>query len=98
MRIACPPILYPDYYGIDTPDRDKLLAATRDLGIDLSRSWLVGDAGRDIDAGRAAGCRTILLGAAGDANPHHAVRTLPDAADTILLSGAQPRDSGVDSA
>jgi len=27
MRIACPPIAWPDYYGIDTPDRDKLLAA-----------------------------------------------------------------------
>jgi amidophosphoribosyltransferase len=31
MRIACPPITHPDFYGIDTPDRDKLLAATRDL-------------------------------------------------------------------
>jgi amidophosphoribosyltransferase len=27
MRIASPPIKYPDYYGIDTPNRDKLLAA-----------------------------------------------------------------------
>jgi amidophosphoribosyltransferase len=31
MRIACPPITHPDFYGIDTPDRDKLLAATHDL-------------------------------------------------------------------
>jgi amidophosphoribosyltransferase len=31
MRIACPPIAWPDYYGIDTPDRDKLLAANYDL-------------------------------------------------------------------
>ena len=31
MRIASPPITYPDFYGIDTPDRDKLLAATHDL-------------------------------------------------------------------
>ena len=27
MRIACPPIAWPDYYGIDTPDRENLLAA-----------------------------------------------------------------------
>jgi amidophosphoribosyltransferase len=31
MRIACPPIAWPDYYGIDTPDRDKLLAANHSL-------------------------------------------------------------------
>ena len=31
MRIACPPIAWPDYYGIDTPDRDKLLAANYSL-------------------------------------------------------------------
>ncbi len=31
FRIASPPIRYPDYYGIDTPERDKLLAARMDL-------------------------------------------------------------------
>jgi amidophosphoribosyltransferase len=31
FRIASPPITHPDYYGIDTPDSDKLLAATHDL-------------------------------------------------------------------
>jgi amidophosphoribosyltransferase len=31
FRIASPPITHPDYYGIDTPDRDKLLAANHDL-------------------------------------------------------------------
>jgi amidophosphoribosyltransferase len=31
MRVASPPITHPDYYGIDTPERDKLLAATHDL-------------------------------------------------------------------
>ncbi len=31
MRIACPPIKFPDYYGIDTPDADDLLASNRDL-------------------------------------------------------------------
>ena len=31
MRIASPPITHSDYYGIDTPERDKLLAANHDL-------------------------------------------------------------------
>ncbi len=31
MRIACPPITHPDFYGIDTPDRSKLLAAKYDV-------------------------------------------------------------------
>jgi amidophosphoribosyltransferase len=31
FRIASPPITHSDYYGIDTPERDKLLAATHDL-------------------------------------------------------------------
>jgi len=31
FRIASPPITHPDYYGIDTPERDKLLAAKHDL-------------------------------------------------------------------
>ena len=31
FRISSPPITHPDYYGIDTPQRDKLLAATHNL-------------------------------------------------------------------
>jgi amidophosphoribosyltransferase len=31
MRIASPPITHPDFYGIDTPDQRKLLAATHSL-------------------------------------------------------------------
>ena len=31
MRIAAPPIIYPDFYGIDTPDSKHLLAATHNL-------------------------------------------------------------------
>jgi amidophosphoribosyltransferase len=31
MRIASPPITHSDYYGIDTPERDKLLAANHDI-------------------------------------------------------------------
>ena len=31
FRISSPPIAYPDFYGIDTPEREKLLAARMDL-------------------------------------------------------------------
>src|ERR1041385_1795135 len=31
FRIASPPITHPDFYGIDTPEQDKLLAATHTL-------------------------------------------------------------------
>ena len=31
FRISCPPVTHPDYYGIDTPARENLLAATHTL-------------------------------------------------------------------
>ena len=31
MRIACPPITHPDFYGIDTPSKLHLLAANTDI-------------------------------------------------------------------
>lgn len=31
MRIASPPITHPDYYGIDTPSVEELIAATHDI-------------------------------------------------------------------
>jgi D-glycero-D-manno-heptose 1,7-bisphosphate phosphatase len=43
------------------PAPGMLLAAARELDLDLKRSWLIGDADRDIEAGRAAGCRTVLF-------------------------------------
>ncbi|HRK32315.1 MAG TPA: HAD-IIIA family hydrolase, partial [Tepidisphaeraceae bacterium] len=43
------------------PAPGMLLKAADKLALDLSRSWLVGDAARDIEAGRNAGCRTILF-------------------------------------
>lgn len=38
FRIASPPIKFPDYYGIDMPDKDKLLAAT--MGLEEMRAYL----------------------------------------------------------
>jgi D-glycero-D-manno-heptose 1,7-bisphosphate phosphatase len=38
-----------------------LLDAARRHGIDLPSSYMIGDRWRDIDAGAAAGCSTILI-------------------------------------
>jgi len=43
------------------PAPGMLLDAAAALGLDLSGSWMVGDTDADITAGRAAGCRTLLI-------------------------------------
>jgi D-glycero-D-manno-heptose 1,7-bisphosphate phosphatase len=43
------------------PKPGLVLEAAGRYAIDLSRSFLIGDRWRDIDAGAAAGCRTILI-------------------------------------
>lgn len=77
------------------PRPGMLLDAARDLGLDLPRSFMVGDNRKDVLAGRAAGCRTVLVDprlrtlvqrAARWAD--HVAPDLPAAAEWIL---AQPR-------
>ena len=46
------------------PSPGMLLAMARKHGLDLAASWMVGDAETDIEAGRRAGCRTILVNGA----------------------------------
>lgn len=43
------------------PKPGLLLRAARELGIDLSSSYVIGDRELDIQAGRAAGTRTVLV-------------------------------------
>src|SRR3954468_3474211 len=43
------------------PRPGMILSAAEKLALDLTRSWVIGDAGRDIAAGKAAGCRAILF-------------------------------------
>jgi histidinol-phosphate phosphatase family protein len=43
------------------PAPGMLLDAAAALGLDLCHSWMVGDTDADIRAGRAAGCRTLLI-------------------------------------
>jgi D-glycero-D-manno-heptose 1,7-bisphosphate phosphatase len=62
-------------------------------GIDLPASFLIGDRWRDIDAGHAADCRTILIDYSyrergPTAEPSARVRSLPEAVDCILRESA----------
>lgn len=44
------------------PKPGMLLKAADDFNIDLSNSWMIGDGENDIKAGKAAGCKTALIG------------------------------------
>jgi D-glycero-D-manno-heptose 1,7-bisphosphate phosphatase len=44
------------------PKPGMILRAREKFGVDLAGSFMVGDRWRDIEAGRRAGCRTILIG------------------------------------
>ncbi|HEY2585662.1 MAG TPA: HAD family hydrolase, partial [Tepidisphaeraceae bacterium] len=41
------------------PKPGMILQAAERLALELSKSWVIGDAPRDIESGKAAGCRTI---------------------------------------
>jgi D-glycero-D-manno-heptose 1,7-bisphosphate phosphatase len=64
-----------------------LLQAAREHRIDLAASWMIGDSESDIEAGRAAGCRTILISDAPvDSTADAVVRDL-DAAWRLIETG-----------
>lgn len=75
------------------PAPGMLQRATREHGIALAESWLVGDRPGDIACGAAAGCRTILVltgksptydPAGFDPRPDYVVPDLAAAADVIV--------------
>ena len=83
------------------PKPGMLKAAAESFGLDLARCWMIGDQPRDIAAGAAVGCRTILLSdpesppqpqeSAPAVTPNFVVRTLADAARIILREGNSPQ-------
>lgn len=82
------------------PQPGMMKLAARDLDIDLARSWLIGDDDRDILAGQAAGCRTILLeqrGSAlvrrGEAQATYRAVNFQEAANLIIRYGDQATSS-----
>jgi len=70
------------------PKAGLLVDAARDWSLDLKRSYMVGDRWRDIGAGQAAGCRTVLIdykyAEQPAENPDIVVRSLVEASEKIL--------------
>ncbi|HAW96891.1 MAG: hypothetical protein CMJ33_05820 [Phycisphaerae bacterium] len=71
------------------PAPGMFYAAAQQLGLDLSRCWVIGDQHRDMDAGRSAGCRTILFSRPGTRaeerrkDPDHTVKSFEQAVEII---------------
>jgi D-glycero-D-manno-heptose 1,7-bisphosphate phosphatase len=65
------------------PSPGMLQLAAEDLDIDLSYSWMIGDSYRDVEAGKLAGCRTILINS--PANPTVKEYSDPEA-DSIAVN------------
>jgi D-glycero-D-manno-heptose 1,7-bisphosphate phosphatase len=82
---VCPHV---DADGCDCrkPKPGLLLQAAREWDVDPGLSFMVGDRWRDVDAGRAAGCATILVAGPveGPAQPDYRAGDLRDAVTTIL--------------
>ena len=72
------------------PAPGMLLGAARDLGLDLTASFMVGDRWRDIEAGQRAGCRTVFVdrryGERPPEGPDAVVVDLPEAVNWILTN------------
>jgi D-glycero-D-manno-heptose 1,7-bisphosphate phosphatase len=83
-----------DRCGCRKPEPGMLLRAADRDEIALSESFMVGDRERDIEAGRRAGCRTILVGNGYGASlktpPDVVVDSLTEAVEWILKQ--QKRD------
>jgi D-glycero-D-manno-heptose 1,7-bisphosphate phosphatase len=77
------------------PAEGLLLQAKLDHDVDLSRSWFIGDILDDVESGRRAGCRTILINNGHETEwqvttplrkPHAMVSNFKQAVDVILQS------------
>jgi len=75
------------------PAPGMLLAAAEELGLDLARSFMVGDRWRDIDAGRRAGCQTVFIDRGYEERqpevPDAVVSDLTEAVDWIFTVAVQ---------
>ncbi len=65
--------------GCRKPKPGLLLQAAEDYNIDLTKSWMIGDSENDVQAGRAAGCRTMRIGENGSASLLDAVERIMEA-------------------
>ncbi len=69
------------------PNPGMLEIASKDHAIDLSKSWMVGDRMTDVEAGRRAGTRSVLL--AGVDHPEKSQFEKPEAFVPDLLAAAE---------
>jgi D-glycero-D-manno-heptose 1,7-bisphosphate phosphatase len=69
------------------PNTGMLDEAARFYGLDLRQSWMIGDRMTDVEAGRRAGTRTVLLGATED--PELSGYAAPTLRVADLLEAAQ---------
>ena len=85
----------PDHPDTPTPRRKPapgmILEAAAEHGLDLGRSWMIGDKAIDIECGRNAGVRTILVDTGygkntGACNPDHRAPTVTEAIRIALTS------------
>jgi len=60
------------------PEPGMVLAASKDLGIDLSHSFMVGDSPSDVAAGRRAGARTVRISTEKDEEADYTFKSLID--------------------
>lgn len=78
----------PDFGPRRKPSPEMVLEAARDLGIDLKRSFFVGDKTCDVECGQRAGTRTIFVQTGipfdGKCQPDFMAKDLAAAADYIL--------------
>lgn len=80
-------------YAVDCncrkPKPGLLLTAARDLGIDLSETWMIGDILDDVEAGRRAGCHTILIDNGSETVWHFGPFRTPDFSAANLEEAAE---------
>ena len=70
------------------PTPGMLLNAAHTHELDLTSSWMIGDSDIDIEAGRNAGCKTVLIlkaGEVGNGGPDLVAQSLLDAAHQLLV-------------
>jgi D-glycero-D-manno-heptose 1,7-bisphosphate phosphatase len=75
------------------PKPGLLTALAAKHGVDLAQSWMIGDQDRDIECGRAAGCRTVLLirpyNLAAESPADYAAESLSQAIEYILAQNGR---------
>ena len=85
------------------PEPGMLKLAAEELGLELEQCWMIGDDDRDILAGQAAGCKTILikdqgseLVRRGEAKPDYIAGSPQEAANIVAHYGKKAETQNID--